>query len=404
MNLKDIARRAKHASRKLAQLTSIERTNLLLLMCDSLSQAQPQVLEANRLDIESAQKSGLSKPMLDRLHLDEKRFKNMLQGLRDVAAQKDPLGQIIEHRQTPSGLELSKVRVPIGVVVMIYESRPNVTCESASLCFKSGNSVILKGGSEAIHTNRAICDAMRSVLKATALEDCIFFIDSSDRNVVKELVQLEGLVDLAIPRGGEGLIRSVLDSARVPVIKHSKGVCHTFVDESADLQMALDICENAKCQRPSVCNAMEALLVHEKIAGEFLPLCTKRLGEEGVTFRGAIGEPVDDWSAEYLDLILAVKIVPSLEEAISHINTFGSGHSDAIITNSEASKSRFLNEIDSAVVYVNASTRFTDGAEFGMGAEIGISTDKLHVRGPMGATELTTYKWLGVGSGQVRGS
>lgn len=403
MNVKDIATRAKHASRKLAQLNSQERTNLLLSMCGSLAQAKSQVLEANRLDVEAAQKAGLSKPMLDRLAIDEKRFNNMLQGLRDVAAQSDPLGQIIEQRKTPSGLELSKVRVPIGVVVMIYESRPNVTCESASLCFKSGNSVILKGGSEALKTNRAICDAMRSVLKDVGLEDCISFIDSADRNIVKELVQLEGLVDLAIPRGGEGLIRSVLDSARVPVIKHAKGVCHTFVDESAELQMALDICENAKCQRPSVCNAMETLLVHEKIAEKFLPLCTERLGKLGVSFRGAIGEPVDDWSAEYLDLILAVKVVSSIDEAITHINTFGSGHSDAIVTNSEGSKGRFLSEIDSAVVYVNASTRFTDGAEFGMGAEIGISTDKLHVRGPMGATELTTYKWLGVGSGQIRG-
>jgi glutamate-5-semialdehyde dehydrogenase len=413
MTIRQIAERAKAAAHALTKLDQVARTNLLEQMHDALRDARADVLRANTLDMERAAQSKLAKPMLDRLSLDEKRFDAMLQGLRDVTAQKDPLGEVIEKRQTPNGLSLSKVRVPIGVVGMIYESRPNVTCEAASLCFKSGNAVILKGGSEALHTNRTICEAMQRPLKAHKLEGAISFIDSTDRESVKELVQLEGLVDLAIPRGGEGLIRAVMEWARVPVIKHSKGVCHTFVDKDADLEKALAICENAKCQRPSVCNAMETLLVHEHVAAQFLPKCVARLSAKGVEFRGdqtarKISPSInvatdDDWSAEYLDLILAVKVVRNVDEAIAHINKFGSNHSDAILSNSPESQRRFLNEVDSAVVYVNASTRFTDGAEFGMGAEIGISTDKLHVRGPMGATELTTYKWQVIGNGQIRG-
>lgn len=403
MTIRQMAQRAKAAAFKLATLDAQTRTSLLELMHSSLIASRAAILQANAKDMQHAESTNLAKPMLDRLKLDGTRFDSMLKGLKEVTAQKDPLGELIEKRLTPNGLELSKIRVPIGVVGMIYESRPNVTCEAASLCFKSGNAVVLKGGSEALHTNRAICSAMQQPLKAHGLEDALAFIDSTDRESVKELVQLEGIVDLAIPRGGEGLIRSVMEWARVPVIKHAKGVCHTFVDESADLQMALAICENAKCQRPSVCNAMETLLVHEGIAQTFLPMVVSTLGARGVEFRGdTMPTPVEDWSKEYLDLILAVKVVKNLDEAITHINAYGSKHSDAIITASNESRKRFLAEVDSAVVYVNASTRFTDGGEFGMGAEIGISTDKLHVRGPMGATELTTYKWIAVGSGQTR--
>lgn len=411
--IKQIAVSAKNASYLLARLDGESRRNLLIEMLEALQKAKDIILKANVEDYENAKRNGLSKPLLERLFLDSKRFDAMLKGLSDIASQPDPLSEIIEKRRLPNGLELSKIRVPIGVVAMIYESRPNVTCEAASLCFKSGNAVILKGGSEALHTNRAICEAMQKPLRThSGLEHAISFVDSTDRAAVKELVQLDGLVDLAIPRGGEGLIKSVMEWARVPVIKHAKGVCHTFVDESADIDMALRICENAKCQRPSVCNAMESLLVHESIAERFLPLLVEVLTRQGVELRGdqrarrislqMNAATEEDWSTEYLDLILAIKVVSNISEAIEHINTFGSRHSDAIVTQNSDSSARFLKEIDSAAVYVNASTRFTDGAAFGMGAEIGISTDKLHVRGPMGATELTTYKWLIVGNGQVR--
>lgn len=412
MNIRKTAEDARSGYFALAKLDAKARTQLLHEMHKALSDHKNEILDANLKDVESAEKNGVSKPLLDRLKLDAKRFGDMLNGVLQVAGQTDPLGEVIENRTLPNGIELSKVRVPIGVVGIVYESRPNVTCEAASLCFKSGNAVILKGGSEALHTNRAICHAMQEPLTAHGdLVHAISFIDSTDRASVRELVQLDGLVDLVIPRGGEGLIKFVLEWARVPVIKHAKGVCHTFVDESADIEMALEICENAKVQRPSVCNAMESLLVHEKIAPTFLPLCVERLGNLGVEFRGDADAcqlvpnmkpaTIEDWSTEYLDLILSVKIVSDVHEAIAHINKYGSNHSDTIVTKSNDSSARFLHEVDSAVVYWNASTRFTDGGQFGMGAEIGISTDKLHARGPMGATELTTYKWLGKGNGQI---
>lgn len=411
--IRQIAHDARSAYFAMAKLSAESRTQILLEMHSTLSKNKEHILAENEKDVEAADKSGLAKPLVDRLLLDAKRFDDMLSGLLQVAHQSDPQGEVIETRLLANGVQLSKVRVPIGVIGIIYESRPNVTCEAASLCFKSGNAVILKGGSEAIHTNRAICSALQAALKPYgALVNAVSFIDSTDREAVRELVQLEGLVDLAIPRGGEALIKRVSEWARVPVIKHAKGVCHIFVDESADLEMALRICENAKCQRPGVCNAMESLLLHENIAETFLPLCIEKLGAQGVDFRGdkaacLIAPNIkaatdEDWSTEYLDLILSVRIVSNVDEAITHINRFGSNHSDAIITNSEESKARFLREVDSAVVYVNTSTRFTDGGQFGMGAEIGISTDKLHARGPMGATELTTYKWLGIGNGQIR--
>jgi glutamate-5-semialdehyde dehydrogenase len=303
--------------------------------------------------------------------------------------------------------------VPIGVIGIIYESRPNVTADAASLCIKSSNAVILKGGSEAMHSNQAICKAMQAGgIKKGLPRHAIQLIQTSDREAVKELVQLEGLVDLIIPRGGEGLIRAVAEMARVPVLKHYKGVCHTFVDANANLQMALEISVNAKCQRPGVCNAMETLLVHQDIAGTFLPKIAARLQEQGVEIRGdrrtrefipnAVEASEDDWYTEYLDLILSVRVVADIREAVDHINKYGSQHSDAIITDSEQSKDLFTQNVDSATVYVNASTRFTDGGEFGMGAEMGISTDKLHARGPVGIKELSSYKYVILGEGQIR--
>ena len=412
-SVRQIAMKAKEASSLLAHLDSRTRDQLIHSMHSSLCESKNDILKANEKDLESGRKNRLSQPLIDRLELNDKRFDDMLVSIVQVGKRADMLGEVIEKRELANGLELSKVRVPIGVIGVIYESRPNVTCEAASLCFKSGNAVILKGGSEAVHTNRAICEAMRLALSAHGnLINAVSFIDSTDRSSVRELVQLEGLVDLAIPRGGEGLIRSVMECATVPVIKHAKGVCHTFVDKSANIEMALHICENAKCQRPGVCNAMESLLVHSGIAEKFLPKCIERLGAHGVEFRGddkscQIAPTItvateSDYSTEYLDLKLSLKIVDDIDEAISHINHYGSQHSDAIVTSSREAGARFMREVNSAVVYVNASTRFTDGAVFGMGAEIGISTDKLHARGPMGAKELTTYKWMVVGNGQVR--
>jgi glutamate-5-semialdehyde dehydrogenase len=330
-----------------------------------------------------------------------------------VAALKDPVGAKISKWVRPNGLEIIKVRVPIGVIAIIYESRPNVTADAAVLCIKTSNAVILRGGSEAIHSNLAIAQALQAGGQKKGLpEHSIQLVETTDRDAVRELVQMEGRVDLAIPRGGEGLIRSVAEQARVPVIKHYKGVCYIYVDEAANPEMALSIVENAKCQRPGVCNAAEHVVVHEKIAPAFLPRLAEKLQGRKVELRGddparAIVSSMkaateEDWSTEYLDLILGVKVAPTAEAAIAHINRHGSHHSDAIVTENEALGRKFTQEVDSATVYVNASTRFTDGGEFGMGAEIGISTDKLHARGPMGLEELTTYKFVILGKGQIR--
>lgn len=404
---------ARKASRVLARWTADQRAEALRSMASALREESASIVDANNNDLAEAKKSGLDKASLDRLTLTTSRFEAMCNGLDEVAALPDVVGGVLETIQRPNGLTIRKVRVPIGVIGIIYESRPNVTADAASLCIKSANAVILRGGSESFHSNRAIVAAMQKGGGHAGLPGAaVQLIETTDRAAVRELVRLEGLVDLVIPRGGESLIRAVSEMARVPVIKHYKGVCHTFVDATADLQNAIEICDNAKCQRPGVCNAMETLLVHQDIAGTFLPRMAERFREKGVVLHGdpasvslvpGMKEATEeDWYTEYLDLVLSVRIVPDLAEAIRHINHYGSHHSDAIVTKSDHNAGLFLEEVDSATVYVNASTRFTDGFEFGMGAEMGISTDKIHARGPMGLAELTTYKYVIHGTGQVR--
>ncbi len=408
-----MGQRALAASRALALLSSRRKNGILQAMADQLIADKPSIQQANAADMEAGRQAGLSAAMLDRLQLTGARIDAMAQGLRDVAALPDPVGRPIRRWTRPNGLQIVKRRVPIGVIGIIYESRPNVTADAAALCFKTSNAVILRGGKEAVRSNGAIVRSMTTGGRLQSLpENAIQLIQTTDHTAIRELVQLEGLVDLIIPRGGETLIRAVMENARVPVIKHYKGVCHVFVDQSADPDMALDIIENAKCQRPGVCNAIEKVLLHEAIATEFLPRLIQRLQAHNVELRGdeaarrivpAMKPATEsDWTAEYLDLILAVRIVPSVKAAAEHINRYGSHHSDAIVAASAAAQKAFAEAVDSATVYVNASTRFTDGGEFGMGAEIGISTDKLHARGPMGLEELTTYKYVIRGTGQIR--
>ena len=408
-----MADHAVKASRALARLTARKKNSILEAMAEELDLRRTAIKEANARDMEAGRQAGLSQALLDRLLLNDARIDAMIKGIRDIIVLKDPVGEKISRWTRPNGIEIVKVRVPIGVIAIIYESRPNVTCDSSVLCFKTSNAVIMRGGKEAIHSNAAIAAALQEGgAKKGMPEHAIQLVATTDRDAIRELVQMVGKIDLAIPRGGEGLIHAVTEHARIPVIKHYKGVCHVYVDDAADLAMALDITDNAKCQRPGVCNAIETLLVHEKVAADFLPRMAERLGAKGVELRGdeaarAIVPAMktateDDWYAEYLDLILAVRVVKSLDEAIAHIDTYGSHHSDAIITGNEAHQKAFSQQVDSAAVYVNASTRFTDGGEFGMGAEIGISTDKLHARGPMGLEELTTYKYVIHGTGQIR--
>jgi glutamate-5-semialdehyde dehydrogenase len=405
--------RAVAASRALLALTTRKKNAMLESMADKLEAQRGELRAANARDMKAGKEAGLSKAMLDRLELTDARIDAMIKGLRDVVVLTDPVGAEISHWIRPNGLEIAKVRVPIGVIVMVYESRPNVTADAAALCFKTSNAVILRGGSEAVHSNRAIAEALiAGGIEKGMPEHAIQLVQTTNRKAVKELIQMEGKVDVVIPRGGEGLIRAVAESARVPVLKHYDGNCHTYVDESADLSDALAICENAKCQRPGVCNAMETVVVHEHIALEFIPALAERLEARGVELRGdAQARQIhpsmkkateEDWYKEYLDLILAVKVVPNVQAAVEHINHYGSHHSDAIVGTSEEALNVFTRDVDSATVYVNASTRFTDGAEFGMGAEIGISTDKLHARGPVGLEELTTYKYVIRGKGQIR--
>jgi glutamate-5-semialdehyde dehydrogenase len=420
-----LARQAKAASRELALLTTAEKNACLLAMADALEQNGPAIKEANARDMETGAKMGLSSAMLDRLKLDEKRISAMAKGLREVAALPDPVGRILDERTRPNGLRLQKIATPIGVVVIIYESRPNVTADAASLCFKTGNATILRGGKEALNSNQIIArlmvEAGRKTLKNFP-EHAIQVIPTTDREAIPALLSLTSLVDLCMPRGGEGLIRAVTECSKVPVIKHYKGVCHVYVDRDADLAMAESIVLNAKVQRPGVCNAAETLLVDRSLAETFLPAIAAKLAEKNVELRadesahqrltqnasritGLKLKPAteQDWSTEYNDYILNVRLVDGVKSAIDHINTYGSAHSDSIVTKNAAAAKQFLAEVDSAAVYWNASTRFTDGGEFGMGAEIGISTDKVGARGPMGLDELTTYKWLGFGTGQVRG-
>ena len=413
-DVKEVARRAKEVSYKLTDISTEVKNRTLLKAAELIEEKKELIQEENRKDLIAGEEKGLSKAMLDRLLLNEKRIAGMVQVLKDVANLNDPVGEVIKMWTRPNGLKIGKMRVPLGVVAIIYESRPNVTIEAGSLCIKSSNAVILKGGSEAINSNRVLVNILKEAAVSEGFpEEAIQFIDTTDRSAVKELLQLDEYIDVVIPRGGEGLIRFVAENARMPVIKHYKGVCHVFVDEFADLEKAWNICFNAKVQRPGVCNAMETMLVHSKIADAFLPTMIELFKKARVELRGDERtrsydpdyiKPAteEDWYAEYLDLILAVRVVDSLDEAIDHINTYGSHHSDAIVTENYTNAMKFLNRVDSAAVYVNASTRFTDGNVFGLGAEMGISTDKVHVRGPMGLEDLTIPKYIIFGNGQIR--
>lgn len=418
-----LAQQAKAAARELAKLTTAEKNSCLLAMAGALEKNAGPLKAANARDMETAAQMGLSAAMLDRLKLDDKRIAGMAKGLREVAALPDPVGRLLDERTRPNGLRLQKVTVPIGVVVIIYESRPNVTADAASLCFKSGNATILRGGKEALQSNQLIAETMVNAAQAHLAKfptHAIQVVSTTDREAIPALLSLTQYIDLCMPRGGEGLIRAVAECSKVPVIKHYKGVCHVFVDRDADLAMAEEIVLNAKCQRPAVCNAMETLLVDKAIAPDFLAKIGTRLWQMNVEIRADAtarevlqarsAPPPDklkpatdqDFFTEYNDYILNVRVVESVEQAIAHIARFGSAHSDSIVTRNEVTAKQFLSEVDSSAVYWNASTRFTDGGEFGMGAEIGISTDKIGARGPMGLDELTSYKWVGIGSGQVR--
>lgn len=408
-----IGAQAKAASRELAKLSSRRKNAILEAMADELDAQRELIKTENVKDLEAGRAAGLSSAMIDRLELTDKRIDGMINGLRDVAVLPDPVGTEISTWNRPNGLEIQKVRVPIGVIGIIFESRPNVTCDAAALCFKTSNAVILRGGKEAFHSNLAIAKAMQTGgMNKDMPEHAVQLIPTTDREAVKVMCQMTDYLDLIIPRGGESLIKAVTEMAHVPVIKHYKGICHTYIDAAAQLEMGWRIAENAKCQRPGVCNAMETLLVHRAIAEAFLPRMGDVFAARGVELRGdptvcsliksAKPAAEDDWYEEYLDMVLAIRVVDDIDAAIAHINHYGSGHSDAIVTQDEKAEKAFLAEVDSAAVYVNASTRFTDGAEFGMGAEIGISTDKLHARGPMGLEELTTYKFMIHGRGQIR--
>jgi glutamate-5-semialdehyde dehydrogenase len=413
MNLREqmqlLAERSRDAARALAKLDTQSKNAALLAMADGLERNATTIKAANAKDIETGKAAGLSPAILDRLLLDDKRIREMAKGIRDVAALDDPVGKIINEWTRPNGMRIQKVRVPLGVILIIYESRPNVTADAACLCFKTGNAVILRGGSEAIHSNLAIADAMNV---PGLPPNGITVVPTTDRAAVDELLKLDEYINLCIPRGGESLIRAVAEKSRIPVIKHYKGVCHVYVDRDADLDMAERIVLNAKCQRPAVCNAMETLLVDEKIADQFLPRIGKELAARKVELRGddrtrrlvshAKTATESDWYAEYLDLILAVRVVNGVDEAVDHITKYGSAHSDAIVTRNKATAERFLREVDSSSVFWNASTRLADGGQYGFGAEIGISTDKLHARGPMGLEELTSYKFVVIGDGQLR--
>ena len=409
----DLCRAARLAARSLAKASTDTKNRCLTEAAAQLRAGRKQLLDANHEDVQRGRSLGLSTALLDRLTLSEGRLEAMVQGMEEVAKLPDPVGETLAQWRRPNGLEIGQVRVPLGVVGVIYESRPNVTADAAALCLKAGNAVVLKGGSEALTTNTAIAHLLTAAAAAAGLPPAaIQLIDTADREAVQIVLKQSQYIDVIVPRGGESLIRAITESSRIPVIQHYAGVCHTYVDESADLAMAERICLNAKVQRPGVCNAMENMLVHAAVAPRFLPPMLHKLRDAGVAIRGceqtrAIVPDVtpateSDWRTEYLDLILAVKVVDSLEAAIEFVNTYGTGHSDAIVTQQYDHARRFLAEVDSAAVYVNASTRFTDGYEFGFGAEVGISTNRLHARGPMGLRELTTYKYVIYGSGQIR--
>jgi glutamate-5-semialdehyde dehydrogenase len=409
----EIAENAKRSAGKLARLSTDVKNRALLRMADELIRQTDALILENEKDLDHARDKGLSVSMMDRLTLKESTILSMATGLREVAALPDPVGKITSMWRRPNGLLVGKMRIPLGVIGIIYEARPNVTADAAALCLKSGNAVILRGGSEAIHSNIAIARILQSSLREeSAPEEAIQVIQTIDREAVREMLQLDEHIDLIIPRGGEDLIRAVVKESKIPVIKHYKGVCHIFVDAGADVDMAIKLCMNAKTQRPGVCNAMETLLVHKDIADGFLPVMASRFREAGVVLKGcdktmAILPDVEkaqeaDWYREYLDLILSVRIVSGMDEAVAHIEKYGSLHTESIITGNYENAQRFLNDVNSSTVLVNASTRFSDGFELGLGAEIGISTTKLHAYGPMGLEELTTTKFIIYGNGQVR--
>jgi glutamate-5-semialdehyde dehydrogenase len=417
-----LGRQARAASRGLAKLSAAEKNLCLVAMATALEKSGPAIIEANEKDMAAGKESGLSSALLDRLKLDDTRVEAMGRGLHEVAALPDPVGRLLDERVRPNGLKLQKISSPIGVVVIIYESRPNVTADAAGLCFKAGSATILRGGKEAINSNQIIASTMVAAARQALPkfpEHAIQVVPTSNREAIRELLSLTEYVDLCMPRGGEGLIRAVTECSKVPVIKHYKGVCHVFVDRDADLAMAEAIVLNAKCQRPATCNAMETLLVDAPIAAKFLGQMGPLLAGKNVELRADVrampllqsAEPASlklepasdtDFFNEYNDYVLNVRVVDGVDGAIHHVNHYGSAHSDSIVTANETHARQFLHEVDSATVYWNASTRFTDGGEFGMGAEIGISTDKVGARGPMGLEELTTYRWLGYGNGQVR--
>jgi glutamate-5-semialdehyde dehydrogenase len=411
--VREIGKRAKDASRLMGNLSSDEKTRALLSMADSIVEGAELILQANEVDMSEGRKNGLSQAVLDRLMLNKKRIIEMAAGLKNVASLPDPVGEVIRMWKGPDDLQIGQIKVPLGVIGIIYESRPNVTVDASALCIKAGNSVILRGGSEAINSNKAIASIItEAAIKAGLPGGCIQLIQTTDREAVKVLMTMNEYVDVLIPRGGAGLINTVLKNSTVPVIETGVGNCHIYVDEEADLKMAEEIVINAKTQRPAVCNAMETLLVHKSAAAVFLPSAASRFKSLGVELRGcpqslSILKDIkaaeeEDWNTEYLELILAVKVVDSIDEAMEHIYKYGTKHSEAIITNNYGRAQRFLKEVDAAAVYVNASTRFTDGGQFGFGAEIGISTQKLHARGPMGLNELTTIKYIIYGDGQIR--
>ena len=412
-SLISMGQKAKEASYELGIASAGQKNQALTFMAEELVKAKDEIIKANEIDRQNAIKKGITEALLDRLSLDDSRIEAMAQGLLDIVKLQDPVGEVTNMWQMPNGLEIGQKRVPIGVLGIIYESRPNVTSDAAGLCLKSGNAVILRGASDAINSNKAVAKALVEGIKRSGLpQDCVQLLEDTSRETATEMMRLNDYIDVLIPRGGAGLIKSVVQNATVPVIETGTGNCHIFVDETADLEMAKAIVLNAKVQRPGVCNAAEKLLVHEAVANEFLPTIVKALRENDVEVRGCekaqsivndikvIEEP--EWHQEYLDLIIAVKVVKDVDEAIKHINKYNTGHSESIVTESYKNSQKFLQRVDAAAVYVNASTRFTDGGEFGFGGEIGISTQKLHARGPMGLLALTTTKYIIYGNGQVR--
>lgn len=408
-----LGKRAKTASRESAKLTTDEKNRGLLAVADELVSRSAYLLAENEKDIRAAEEKGVKNSLLDRLRLTEQRIGDMAEGLRQIAGLEDPIGEVSEMKTRPNGLRIGKRRVPLGVVGIIYESRPNVTADAFGLCFKTGNTVILRGGSDAIHSNLAIVHTIKEALRKEKLsQDMILLVEDTSRETVQQMMKLHDYIDVLIPRGGAGLIANVVENSTVPVIETGTGNCHVFVDESADTEMAADIIENAKTQRMGVCNACESLVIHEAAAWGVIPKIVERLKQHGVEIRGderaqkitteIVPATEEDWGTEYLDAVISVKIVDSIDEAIAHINQYNTGHSEAIITKDYEHALKFQDEVDAAAVYVNASTRFTDGFEFGFGAEIGISTQKLHARGPMGLLALTTTKYVILGSGQIR--